>query len=165
MFKNQYQPNRQMYKEYVFKILCRGYMIRGIVLIIVAAVCCVMLMRTSPLISVLEGVAGFIILISLMVMPDAMTRSLLTQETGIEGVPLCTIIFYEDYMAISLPSTQSSIEYALVDAVYELKTCYVIKVNKSAYLVKKGCFVMGDESIFKAFLLEKCQKVDHIIRK
>ena len=71
MFKNQYQPNRQMYKEYVVKILMRGYIVRGIVLIMIAGVTCVLLIRRSPVIAVLEGIAGGIILLSLLLMPDA----------------------------------------------------------------------------------------------
>lgn len=165
MFKNQYQPNRQMYKEYVVKILMRGYIVRGIVLIMIAGVTCVLLIRRSPVIAVLEGITGGIILLSLLLMPDAITRSLLTQDQGIEGLPLCTIVFYEDYIALTLPRAQSSIDYALIDAVYSLKTCYVLKVNRNTYIVKKGCFVEGDESLFAAFLLDRCPNVDHLIKK
>lgn len=164
MFKNQYQPNRQMFKEYAVKVLCRGYFIRGGILVLVAFVTFIVGLRTARVIAILEAIAGVIIIISMAFMPEAVTRKLLTEETDVNGLAICTITF-ADVITITRPTSQSSVEYGLVTNIFELHSCYVIRVNRTDYLVKKGCFVEGDENLFKEFLLHRCGQIDKIKKR
>lgn len=161
MFKNQYQPNRQMFKEYAVKVLCRGYFIRSGILVAVAFVTFIVGLHSARVIAWLEAICGVIIIISMVFMPEAVTRRLLTQETDVNGLAICTITF-ADVITVTRPASQSSVEYGLITKLYELKSCYVIRVNSSDYLVKKGCFVEGDENLFESFLLHQCPQIDKI---
>ncbi len=167
MFKNQYQANRSMYHEYVTKIVLRGYLFRSYILIAVAFVACFLVYKTQPVLAAFEAIAGVIVIVSMFFMPEAMTRDILKKELGgEEGLSLCTIVFEEDQILLSLPKKQTSYAYELISDVYSLKTCYVFKLGKEhLFLVKKGCFVTGEESGFESFILTKCPQVTMIKKK
>lgn len=165
MFKNQYQPNRQMIREYASKVVCRGFFIRSVILVLIAlAVFVIAFLKSSLIIAVVEAVAGIAVFISILFMPEAVTRRLLSEETDVHGVALCTITF-GDVMTVTKPSSQSSIEYDLITKIYELNSCYVIKASDSSFLVKKGCFVEGDEKLFRSFLMNHCPQVKNIVKR
>jgi hypothetical protein len=157
-----------MYHEYVTKIVLRGYLFRSYVLIAIAFVACFLVYKKTPILAIFEAVAGVLVIVSMFFMPEAITRDLLKKELGDyhEGLALCTIVFDEDQILLSLPQKQSSYAYELISDVYSLKTCYVFKVGKDhLFLAKKGCFVSGDESFFEAFILEKCPQIGSIKSK
>ena len=73
-FENRFYTTKEMYAEYVHKILCRRIYHMGIPLTVLAFLGCILSFRQRPSIAAVEAVCGIIILAVLLAAPPMMVR-------------------------------------------------------------------------------------------
>ena len=71
----RFYPTDKMYKEYVYKVLCRDIVVCCIVAATVAGVSMIVCMKSEPVLAIIEGVCMVVLLIILFLEPkDTLKR-------------------------------------------------------------------------------------------
>ena len=122
-FENRFYTTKEMYAEYVHKILCRRIYHMGIPLTVLAFLGCILSFRQRPSIAAVEAVCGIIILAVLLAAPPMMVRQLLETDRSLhQGErPECVITFDETSIHMAEGKQSLTLEYGQIKEVFHLK--------------------------------------------
>lgn len=159
----RFYPTDKMYKEYVYKVLCRDIVVCCIVAATVAGVSMIVCMKSEPVLAIIEGVCMVVLLIILFLAPKDTLKRIRTanMQTDSGTYPECVVNF-SDTVKMTEGKYNIEITYGQVCRIFRLKSCNVLM-----YAKEKGILYVRDnfgekEEDFEVFLLEKCVNVKYI---
>ena len=163
-FENRFYPTDEMYKEYVYKVLCRDMVVCCIVAAAVAGATMIVCMKYEPVLATIEGVCMVVMLIILFLAPkDTLKRMrAVNMQTDSGTYPECVVNF-SDTVKMTEGKYNIEITYGQICRIFRLKSCGVLM-----YAKEKGILYGGDKFVekggeeFETFILEKCTNVKHI---
>ena len=146
MFINQYRIDKDTFKEYAYKIVCRPFYIRGGVLDLFAIVMCIIgIMHGHYIIASIEGIAALLLLISIIYSPYLVNAHLSTGEE--------VSIHFSEYIEVIKNNEKMSVEYRLIQKIIPLKNGIILSLGEGKIiLVKRDAFVKGDYEQFETFI-------------
>lgn len=164
-FESRFYTSREMYKEYVNKILCRKIIAEGVLLAALAAILCLMgILWDNKVFLVLGVVFLFIAIVTTLLTPKLTLERLLEVDKSLHNGahPECIVTFGQDVKLVE-GKQEVSIEYHQIIGIYRMKTCSVLmftKQNGIMYVETK--FSIGNGENFEKFILDKCPQVAKI---
>lgn len=163
-FENRFYPTDKMYKEYVYKVLCRDMAVCCIVAATVAGVTMIVCMKSEPVLATIEGVCMVVLLIILFLAPKDTLRRI--REANIQTdneTYLECVVNFSDTVKVTRGKYNIEITYGQICKIYRLKSCNVMMFAKEkGILYVRDNFVEKENECFEEFLLEKCVNVKHI---
>ncbi|SDW26578.1 hypothetical protein SAMN04487759_10828 [Kandleria vitulina] len=146
MFINQYRIDKDTFKEYAYKIVCRPFYIRGGLLDLFAIVMCIIgIMHGHYIIAAIEGIAALLLLISIIYSPYLVNAHLSTGEE--------VSIHFNEYIEVIKNNEKMSVEYRRIQKIIPLKNGIILSLGEGEIiLVKRDAFVKGDYEQFETFI-------------
>lgn len=164
-FQNRFYTNREMYKEYVTKILCRKVIAGGVLLAALAVVLCLMGMLWDNNVFLGIGVIFLFtaIVITLLTPKLTLDKMLEVDKSLHNGThPECIVTFGEDVKLVE-GKQEISIEYHQITDIYRMKTCSVLMfTTQNGIMYVESEFSVGNREDFETFILNKCPQVAKI---
>ncbi|MCI9169271.1 MAG: hypothetical protein HFH01_14150 [Dorea sp.] len=163
-FENRFYPTDEMYKEYVYKVLCRDMVVCCIIAATVAGITMIVCMKSEPVLAIIEGVCMVVMLIVLFLAPkDTLKRMrAVNMQTDSGTYPECVVNF-SDTVKMTEGKYNLEITYEQICRIFRLKSCGVLMYEKEkGILYGRDNFVEKDGEEFETFILEKCANVKHI---
>ncbi|MCB6416391.1 hypothetical protein LI221_15235 [Faecalimonas umbilicata] len=167
IFENRFKTTEEMYKEYVYKVLCRGILVQGVIFSVIAGLTIPMVMGQSGILAAVEGVCLLILICVMVFVPRQTLKQLLKQQKRLHGgeFPESVISFGEDIQIVE-GRQQMHFEYSLVERFYHLKTCNVLMIGKeNGILYVPGAFTVGNPEEFEKFILMNCKNLKRIEKR
>lgn len=167
VFINRFYTTKQMYREYVNKVLCRRIYILGAVFSPAAALAFLFSIRNHPTAAAVEGVCFLVITSVMLFTPGLTLKQLLEADRKLHGGahPECVVIFGGD-IRMSEGNQSLTLQYDQVTRIIRLKTCNVLMFTKqNGILYVSGKFTQGNEADFETFILEKCSHVEQLEKR
>lgn len=165
MFENRFYTTKEMYKEYVNKVLCRTIYIWCIVLILIALLAIIAAISNNHKDIVFqESIGVFIVLCCIIFIPRITLRQLLQLDKTLHNGthPECHVTFFDKITMVE-GEQKITVEYENVRKIYRLKSCSVLMIGKqNGVLYVEDCFTVGNAEDFEKFILEKCTQVKKI---
>lgn len=164
VFENRFHTTREMYKEYVGKVLCRRIYVLGSIFSVIAALAFILSIRGNQTMAAVEGVCLFILLAVMIITPGKVLKQLLETDKQLHNGehPECVVTF-GDHISLTEGKQTLAIEYAQIINIYRLKTCSVLMFTKqNGILYLEDHFTVGNSTDFNGFILEKCVNVSRI---
>ena len=158
-FENRFYTTKEMYAEYVHKILCRRIYHMGIPLTVLAFLGCILSFRQRPSIAAVEAVCGIIILAVLLAAPPMMVRQLLETDRSLhQGErPECVITFDETSIHMTEGKQSLTLEYGQIKDVFHLKHSTALMFSRqNGILYSEEGFTVGNKETFDRFIRDKC---------
>lgn len=152
MFENQYELNKTIIKEYVYKILCKKIIFIGY-LIFVLGLLIGLLIKVNNLKIAVLGIS-FIALFSAIFIPFKAIRDIETNTKNLhQGNFELTIIKFDDVITFDEGDTHLEFQYHDLQSLIETDNLIAIKLSFFSYIVlNKQGFVVGDLSDFLIFI-------------
>lgn len=163
-FENRFYPTDEMYKEYVYKVLCRDMAVCCIIAAVVAGITMIVCMKSEPVLAIIEGVCMVVMLIILFLAPkDTLKRMrAVNMQTDSGTYPECVVNF-SDTVKMTKGKYNIEITYGQICRIFRLKSCGVLMYAKEkGILYGRDNFVEKGGEEFETFILEKCANVRHI---
>lgn len=163
-FENRFYPTDEMYKEYVYKVLCRDMAVCCIIAAVVAGITMIVCMKSEPVLAIIEGVCMVVMLIILFLAPkDTLKRMRAVNiQTDSGTYPECVVNF-SDTVKMTEGKYNIEITYGQICRIFRLKSCGVLMYAKEkGILYGRDNFIEKDGEEFETFILEKCANVKHI---
>lgn len=136
IFENRFKATEEMYKEYVYKVLCRGILVHGVIFSVIAGFTFPIAMRQSSILATVEAVCLLILICVMIFTPQQALKQLLKHEKS------------------------------LLDQFYHLKTCSVLMIGKqNGILYVPGAFTSGNMEEFEEFILKNCKNLKRIEKR
>lgn len=165
MFENRFYTTKEMYKEYVNKVLYRKIYIVGIILILIALLAIIMAIGNNySWLIFQEGIGAFVILCCIILIPKLTLRQLLQLDRTLHNGahPECHVIF-SDKITMEEGEQKITVDYENVQKIYRLKSCSVLMIGKqNGVIYEENSFTVGDAEDFEKFILKKCRNVKNI---
>ena len=163
-FENRYYTNKEIYKEFVNKILCRKMFIIGITIFVVALIMCIISIKDNTVVTTMEGVAAFIALFSVILAPNLTLSKYLELDGKLHnGEHPETIVIFDDKITLKEGKQVISIDYSQITNYYRLKSCSVLMFSsQNGIIFVEDKFTKGKKEEFEKFILEKCDKISKI---
>lgn len=157
-FENRFFVSKEMYREYVKKVLCSKIYVESVVV----ALICVLTLLAGVVLEAMQlrwlGGAGLILVLSVAcISPHLMLKSLLDYDKRVHGGehPQCVVRFGE---TIKMEEGNVSVEiaYDQIIAWHRLQTCSVLMFTKQNGVMYTENGFVGDSTGFEKFIKEKC---------
>lgn len=164
VFENRFYTTREMYKEYVRKVLCRRIYIFGTIFSVIAALTLISSIHESQTLAAVEGVCLFTLLSVIIITPGKVLKQLLETDRQLHNGenPECVVTFGEN-ISMTEGKQTLTIEYAQIVNIYRMKTCSVLMFTKqNGIIYLEDRFTVGNNTDFNDFLLAKCVNVKRI---
>lgn len=162
-FESRFNVNKDMYKEYVYKVLYRNYFIKNAVIFLLAFLLLIF-NRNDEIMITLTSVALFICLFGGIFLPRLTLKNLLKLTYELHGGSHPdTVVTFEDDITLIEGKQRISFEYSQVKKYYRLRNCSVLMISS-----QNGIMFVEDalkEKEFEKFIMEKCPQIEKIIQR
>ena len=167
VFENHFFTTKEMYREYVNKVLCRRMNRYGLACILIAVSLILVTARSNLMIAVVAGVCLIISLSVLLLFPSLALKQLLELDNNLHGGnrPECVVVFGEQ-IEMTEGKQRISVQYNQISRIYRLKTCNVLMFSKqNGILYVEDKFAIGNAVELESFLLQRCSQVSRIEKR
>ena len=157
-FENRFYTSKEMYREYVNKVLCGKIYVESVVVALLCVLALIVGLALDAVPLLWLGGAGIIMVLAVVWLAPRLTlKSMLDYDQRVHGGehPQCVVTFGE---AIKMEEGNVSVEitYDQVIAWHRLQTCSVLMFTKQNGIMYVDDGFVGDASGFDAFIKEKC---------
>lgn len=163
-FKNVYEAEFWMMKEYAKYVFCRSGRILGMILMAVSAAAFGISLWMGYSLSesalfLLCFLGGLAIYCYYILVLKVMNRQITAGKNG--KMPECIIDFTKDGIRMIQGSAKIQYDYQDIRKLYNLSGIYALTAgNGQAVLVKKGAFLKGNEEEFEQFITMNIKNSD-----
>ena len=164
LFENRFYTNKEIYKEFVNKVLCRKIYIIGLIIFVLALIMCIISIKENTVVATMEGVAAFIALFVVILSPKMTLSKYLELDSKLHnGEHPETIVTFWDKITLKEGKQIISIDYFQITNYYRLETCSVLMFSsQNGIIFVEDKFTKGKKEDFEKFIFEKCDKVNKI---
>lgn len=164
LFECRFYATKEMYKEYIKKVVYRKMNITCIVLSILAVLTILFSIRNNPVLAAVEGTCLVIILAVAIISPRVLLKRLMEMDRILQNgsAPECVVEF-GDNIRMTQGGQSVAIEYDQVFRIYQMKTCSILMFTKqNGIMYVEDKFTRGNSRDFDRFILEKCPRAKRI---
>ena len=160
-FESRYYTTEEMYKEYIYKVLCKHITILGIIVAAFAFLLSVIFINDNKLIVGLMLGAGIISLITAIMTPPVTLKRLLEMDKKLHsGVKYEVVVTFDDKITLTEGSQTISIDYSQIIKYHKLKPCSILMFsNQNGIMFVEDKFTVGNKEDFDKFIHEKCENL------
>ncbi|MBQ7668254.1 MAG: YcxB family protein [Clostridia bacterium] len=160
-FESRYYTTKEMYKEYIFKVLCKHLTILGIIVAVCAFLLSVIFINESKLTVGLMLGAGIISLLTAIFTPYVTLKQLLDLDSKLHsGVKYEVVVTFDDKITLTEGAQTISVDYSQIIKYHKLKTCSVLMFsNQNGVMFDENHFTVGNKEDFDKFIHEKCENL------
>lgn len=167
IYENHFYTTKEMYKEFVNKVLCRKIWFMGIAAVAIGVVSLILggILVKSNLI-MLSFACLFWAVASIIIAPRTTLKNLLNYDYKLHRGenPEC-IVSFESNIKMKEGRVSIEIEYDQITALYKLKTCNILMFTKQNGIMYVSDGFAGESSDFEEFILKKCKNLKRIISR
>ena len=167
IFESRYKVTKDIYKEYVYKVLCRDLILNGILIVLLSIFLCANLWGSNVSIT-LFLVTFFVSIFCIIFVPIVSLKSLMKLDkklTGDKEHPE-TIVTFSDKITLIEGEQKITIEYSQIEKYYRLKSFSILMFSKqNGIMFDENNFTKGNKEDFESFIIQKCNKVKKVIKR
>ena len=165
-FENRYYIDKDMYKEFVYKVATKKITIGALIILFIAIVS-FFIFRDDSFETTISIVVGIISIGMIILTPPLYLKQLLDLDNKLHnGQRPEAVVTFDDKITLEEGKQKISIEYAQIKKYYRLKKCSVLMFSEqNGILFVEDKFTIGTKEEFEKFILEKCNNLDKIITR
>ncbi len=160
-FESRYYTTKEMYKEYIYKVLCKRLTIIGFITAFFGFLISYISRNDSTLISGVTLAAASISLITAIITPIITLKQLLNVDKKLHsGIKYEVVVTFGDKITLTEGAQTISIDYSQIIRYHKLKTCSVLMFsNQNGIMFVEDKFTIGQKENFDKFIKEKCENL------
>lgn len=168
MFENRYTVTKEMYKEYVNKVICRNIYIYSTVVLVLALIETFINLYNKDYSMITLNVLVFVICLFAMILtPKIALSNLMEVDKKLHsGTRPETVVTFNEKIVLTEGEQTIKIDYSQIQSYIRMKNSSVLMFAKqNGIMFVENNFINGNKEEFEKFILEKCNHVREIIER